>query len=226
MRSVRLKGTIVFGLAWLLAGASASAAEQGSGAGIYSCIGPDGKPSIGDRLNPDCKDKDQKEHRQDGATKSIRKPPPTADEQARIDAELQRLREASATRSEAEKYDRLLKVRYPNRAAHDRKRAAELERLQRAVAASEQRLREMGDERKRLMDEAEFYKGRKMPDALKQRIDANGATTSAQKQLLKQQQDQIDDINRLYDAELERLQKLWNGAQPGSLGPVPGGSGR
>ena len=29
-------------------------------------------------------------------------------------------------------------------------------------------------------------------------------------------------INALYDAELARLRKLWGGAQPGSLGPLPG----
>jgi len=29
-------------------------------------------------------------------------------------------------------------------------------------------------------------------------------------------------INRLYDAELERLRRLWSGAPAGSLGPLPG----
>jgi len=29
-------------------------------------------------------------------------------------------------------------------------------------------------------------------------------------------------INRLYDAELDRLRRLWAGAPPGSLGPMAG----
>ena len=33
---------------------------------------------------------------------------------------------------------------------------------------------------------------------------------------------ETDRINALYDAELARLRKLWGGAQPGSLGPLPG----
>jgi hypothetical protein len=32
-------------------------------------------------------------------------------------------------------------------------------------------------------------------------------------------------INRLFDAELERLRRLWAGAPPGSLGPLPGSPG-
>jgi uncharacterized protein involved in exopolysaccharide biosynthesis len=89
------------------------------------------------------------------------------------------------------------------------------------MAASERRLGELANERKALLDEAEFYKGRKMPDGLRQKIDTNAAGAAAQRELMKQQQGQIDDIDRQFDAERDRLRKLWNGAQPGTIGSVP-----
>ena len=46
--------------------------------------------------------------------------------------------------------------------------------------------------------------------------------STAQKSLVQNQQLEIVRINKLYDAELERLRALWNGARPGSLGPVRG----
>ena len=194
---------------------------QGAGKGIYTCIGPDGKPIVGDRRIPDCMDKPQTELNKDGSSRRVVPPPPTADEQAKFDRELQEMREARASKDEAAKYDRLLKVRYRNEQAHDRARDAALERLRSAMASSEKRVIDLADERKRLLEEAEFFKGRKMPDPLRQRIETNAAGTAAQRQLMKQQQDQINDIDRQYDAERQRLRKLWDGAQPGTVGPVP-----
>lgn len=193
----------------------------GAGKGIYKCIGPDGKPRLTDRLNPECMNNDQQELRPDGSLKRVVPPPPTADEQAKLDQQLLALRETKASKDEAVKYDRLLLRRYPNEAAHDRARVNALERLRSAMAASERRLQELADERKRLLDEGEFYKGRKMPDGLRQKIDTNAAGAAAQRELMKQQQGQIDDINRQFDAERDRLRKLWGGALPGTIGPVP-----
>ena len=39
--------------------------------------------------------------------------------------------------------------------------------------------------------------------------------------LVQNQVTETERINALYDAELGRLKKLWGGAQPGSLGPLP-----
>lgn len=198
-------------------------AEQplGAGKGIYACKGADGKPILQDRRIPECMDREQEERNRDGSLRGKVKPPPTSDEQAKMDAELQAMREARASKDEAVKYDRLLLRRYPNEASHDRARVNALERLRSAMAASERRLKELSDERKRLLDEAEFYKGRKMPEDLRQKIDTNAAGAAAQRELMKQQQGQIDDIDRQFDAERERLRKLWGGEQPGTIGPVP-----
>jgi len=77
-------------------------------------------------------------------------------------------------------------------------------------------------ERKPLMDEAEFYVGKALPGKLRTQLDANDASTEAQRTLGQNQQLEIVRVNKLYDAELERLKKLWAGAQPGSLGGLLG----
>ena len=53
---------------------------------------------------------------------------------------------------------------------------------------------------------------------LRAQLDANDASTEAQKNLIQNQQVELVRVNALYDNELERLKKLWAGAQPGSMG--------
>jgi hypothetical protein len=89
------------------------------------------------------------------------------------------------------------------------------------VRASELRLRDLSIERKPLLDEAEFYKGRPLPPKLRNAMDANDAAMDAQRSAAGNQEAEISRINRLYDAELDRLRALWAGAPAGSLGPLP-----
>jgi hypothetical protein len=77
-------------------------------------------------------------------------------------------------------------------------------------------------ERKPLMDETEFYVGKPYPPKLKRLLDANDASTEAQRASIQNQRAEVERINALYDAELERLKQLWAGAQPGTVsGPSP-----
>jgi hypothetical protein len=113
-------------------------------------------------------------------------------------------------------------ARYPNEATHRKAREAALDTVRLAMKATELRLRELADERRPLLDEAEFYKGRQMPARLKQQFDANDAGVAAQRQAAATQEAEMVRINQIYDAELERLRRLWAGAPPGSLPPVAG----
>ena len=89
-----------------------------------------------------------------------------------------------------------------------------------AMQLSERRIKELGQERKPLTDEAEFYKGKPLPPKLKQGLDANDASVEAQQQLIDNQKAEIVRINTRFDAELARLKKLWAGAAPGTLPPL------
>ncbi|MBE0550054.1 MAG: hypothetical protein IH627_20830, partial [Rubrivivax sp.] len=127
---------------------------------------------------------------------------------------------ARAAQADAVRRDRNLMARYPNDAAHNRAREAALDTVRLAIRASEVRLQNLAAEGKPLRDDAEFYKGKPLPAKLKAAIDANEVAVEAQRAASANQEAELGRINQLYDAELERLRRLWAGAAPGSLGPL------
>lgn len=205
--------------------APAALAQAPAGLGhIYTCTDATGKKLTSDRPIPDCSAREQRVLNADGSVKRIVPPTPTTDERTELEA---RQREAAAERArtqEAIRRDRNLLARFPDEAAHRKARAAALDDVRMALRLSDQRVALLGAERKPLLDEAEFYAGKPLPVKLKAQLDANDASTEAQRTLAQNQQLEVVRIDKLYDVELERLKKLWAGAQPGSLGALPSGA--
>jgi hypothetical protein len=187
---------------------------------IYSCVDASGKRLTSDRPIPECHTRDQRVHNADGSVRTVLPPALSPDERAELEA---RERQATAERmaqQEALRRDRSLLRRYPSEPPHKKAREAALDDVRKSVARSEQRLADLSVERKPLMDEAEFYKGKSLPAKLRQQMDANDAAVDAQRTLVQNTQEEIFRINALYDVELTRLKRLWAGAVPGSLGPI------
>jgi hypothetical protein len=193
----------------------------GGGKAIYTCIDANGKRLTSDRPIAECSAREQRELNADGSTKRIVPPTMTADERAEAEARERSAAAERAARADALRRDRNLLARFPNEAVHNRAREAALDDMRKAVKISEARLALLATERKPLMDETEFYVGKPLPPKLRTQIDANDAATDAQRSLLQTQEAEIVRVNALYDAELERLRKLWSGAQPGTLGALP-----
>jgi hypothetical protein len=200
---------------------AASAQSTQKSAGIYSCVDANGKKLTSDRPIPECVSRDQRLLNSDGSIRQVVPPVPTADERAAIEARQQEEALARAVQREAIRRDRNLLQRFPSEAAHHKAREAALEDTRKALRISEARLAALEKERKPLMDESEFYVGKQMPLKLRQQIDGNDAAAEAQRNLLQNQKAELVRVNELYDLELERLRKLWSGAQPGSLGALP-----
>jgi Domain of unknown function (DUF4124) len=197
-------------------------AQTASPAQIYSCIDSNGKKLTSDRPIAECNAREQRVLNADGSVKRIVPPTPTADERGEIEARERDAVAERARRQEAIRRDRNLLARFPNEAAHKKAREAALEDVRQAVRLSESRLAALATERKPLSDETEFYLGRQMPAKLKMQLDANDASVDAQRSLLQNQQLEVVRRDQYYDAELERLRKLWSGAQPGSMGILAG----
>ena len=198
---------------------AASAQGQQKSTSIYSCE-VNGKRVTSDRPIPECISREQRVHNSDGSVREVRPPVPTADERAEIEARQQQEALARAQQREAIRRDRNLLQRFPNETAHNKAREAALDDVRKGLKLSESRLAALEKERKPLMDETEFYVGRQMPLKLKQAIDANDAATEAQRTLVANQKAEIVRVNKIYDDELERLRRLWGGAQPGSMGII------
>lgn len=199
------------GVTWLVAAAPAQAA------GIYSCVDASGKRHTSDRPIAECLDREQRVLNKDGSQRQTVPPRMNAEERA-LAEERQRLQDqAQAAQKDAVRRDRNLMLRFPDEAAHNKAREAALDDLRRGVALSERRLQDLLDERKPLLAETEFYKGRRLPFKLKSKLEANDAQQQAQRDIIQNQSAETVRINALYDAELARLKRLWGGAAPGSM---------
>jgi hypothetical protein len=185
-----------------------------------------GKKVTSDRPIPECVNKEQRELNPDGSLKRILPPTPTADEVAAKEEKDREAKLEYAARSDAVRRDRNLMQRFPDEAAHRKAREKALDELRIAGKIYADRIAVLTSDRKKLDDEKQFYVNERvnkpLPSQLKQKIDANDASLEAQRSLAQNQVAETDRINALYDAELARLRKLWSGAQPGSLGPLPG----
>ncbi len=196
-------------------GASAQAAS------IYSCTDASGKRLTSDRAIAECASREQRVLNADGSVRDVLPPTLTAEERAEREQREREAEVARAARQDAVRRDRNLLIRFPDLAAHQKAREAALDDVRKSMQVSQTRLASLAAERKPLLDEAEFYAGKQMPSKLRTQLDANDASTDAQKSLIQNQQIELVRVNRLYDAELERLKKLWAGATPGSMGVLP-----
>lgn len=187
---------------------------------IYSCVDATGKRITSDRLIPECVSREQRVLNSDGSVKRVVPPAMTADERAEADAREREAIAEKAARQDATRRDRNLMARFPNEAAHRKAREAALDDVVNAVRLSEARVSTLTAERKRLLEESEFYAGKPLPAKLKTALEANDASSGAQRSLIQNQEAEVGRIDAMYDAELERLKKLWAGAPPGSLGPT------
>jgi hypothetical protein len=189
---------------------------------IYTCTDERGRRLTSDRPIVDCIAKEQRVLNHDGSQRTVLPPTLTAEERALYEARERDAAQARAAQADAVRRDRNLVARYPDEATHRKAREGALDTVRLAIKATELRLRDLSGERKPLIDEAEFYQGRVMPPKLKAMLDANDAAVEAQRSAVANQQAELARINSLYDAELDRLRKLWTGVPAGSLGLLVG----
>jgi len=157
----------------------------------------------------------------DGSLRMIMPPSLTADERAAMEEAEKRKQQERIAKQDAIRRDRNLVARYPNEETHGKAREASLEPVLHAIESSERRIVELEKERKPLLAEAEFYEGKALPPKLKRQMESVDVSIQAQRATVATQQSEVSRINANYDAELARLKKLWGGAEPGSLGPLP-----
>jgi hypothetical protein len=203
------------------AAAVAQPSRPSAAGGIYTCVDDRGRRLTSDRPIAECIAKEQQILNRDGSLRAIHPPTLTADERAEKEARERAAAEARAQQADAARRDRNLMARYPNEAAHQKSREAALDTVRAAQRSSELRLRDLAAERKPLLAELEFYAGRQPPAKLKSALDANDAAVEALKQAAAGREAEVARINRFYDIELDRLRRLWDGATPGTLGPMP-----
>ncbi|MEJ6001487.1 hypothetical protein [Paucibacter soli] len=205
-------------VAALLASGLALAQPAAKPAGsIYSCTTADGRRLTSDRPIAECSTREQRVLNADGSLRTVVPPAMSPEERAAHEAAERKLAVERAAKADAVRRDRNLMARYRSEAMHQKAREAALDDVNKSMRISEKRIQDLAVERKPLLDEAEFYTGKQLPAKLRLQLDANDASTQAQKELIENQKAELVRVNKLYDVELARLRKLWAGAPPGSI---------
>ncbi|HSV70111.1 MAG TPA: hypothetical protein VLI72_08365 [Methylibium sp.] len=201
---------------------AAQAQPKGADPGaIFTCTSAAGRRLTSDRPISECLDREQRVLNKDGSLRMIMPPSLTADERSALEETEKRKQQERIAKQDAIRRDRNLLARFPNEEVHGKAREAALDPARGAIAASEKRLAELEKERKPLQSEAEFYQGKPLPAKLKNQVDTVEVSIQAQRATVTTQHAEVARINANFDAELLRLKKLWGGAEPGSLGPLP-----
>jgi hypothetical protein len=202
------------------AGAAMSATAAPSATQVFTCVAASGRTLTSDRLIAECMDREQRVLSREGLLLRVVPPTLTADERAERDARERQLAAEKQAKAEAVRRDRNLMQRYPNADTHQRSREQALGDVRTSIELSDLRQRELAAERKPLLDEAEFYKGKALPIKLREQLAANDGAVAAQRDAQRILQSELDRVNKLFDVELSRLKRLWAGAAPGSIGPA------
>ena len=193
--------------ALLFYGLLGSAAAQG----IYTCVDETGRKLTSDRPIAECMDRAQRELNPSGTLRRVLTPPPPPKDRATLDAEEKAETEARMQAADEKRRDRALRIRYPDRASHDKARASALDMADGAIKTATKRTQELADQRKAIDIELDFYKNSpaKVPAAIKRRIDETDANIAAQKRLATSTEAEKKRTSERFDAETVKLQPRW-----------------
>ena len=188
-----------------------SVAASGQTQGIYSCVDAKGRRLTADRPIADCIDREQKVLNPNGSLKATLGPTLSANERAEQDAREKKELEVQARLVEEKRRDRALLIRYPGKAAHDHERAQALAQIDVAKQGATTQVEKLQREHSAVLAEMEFYKKDpgKTPLPTRRKFDEVTNNLAIQARFIADQDDEIRRINRRFDEELARLNRLW-----------------
>ncbi len=186
-------------------------AASGQAQGIYSCVDAKGRRLTSDRPIPDCIDREQKVLNPNGSVRATLGPTLSANERAEQDAREKKELEVQARLVEEKRRDRALLIRYPGKAAHEQERAQALAQIDVAKQGAAKQAEKLQREHSAVLTEMEFYKKDpgKTPAPIRRKFDEVTNNLAIQAHFMADQDDQIRRINRRFDEEQVRLNKLW-----------------
>jgi len=178
---------------------------------IYTCVDGKGRKITADRPIVECMDRTQQELNQSGTVKRVVGPSLTAQERAAQEEKDKAAAEVRAREAEDKRRDRALLLRYPSRAVHDKERITALAQVDEVIKASNKRTAELGEQRKAIQAEFEFYvkDPSKAPPSLKRKLEENDNSSAVQKKFIQDQEQEKKRVNLRFDEELVKLKQLW-----------------
>jgi hypothetical protein len=195
-------------------------AAEGSPLGsIFTCT-VNGRTFSGDRPPQECANADMRELNRDGSVRRVIARPPTQDElRARALEAKKRLEEEDKQLAQRRRDKSLLEA-YASEEEIEAARAKSLETATQSMVRAKARIDNLNGERKKLDDEAEFYKKRVLPDQIKRSFVSNQQEVSQAEKILNEAAIETKRINERFDAEKKRFRELLaQGARPVQRNP-------
>jgi hypothetical protein len=207
----RARPVLPAAFAFLLAVATAAGAQSPT---MFTCVAS-GRTYSGDRPPPECFNSDIRELNRDGSLRRVIPRPLTAEEQKARAIEVKRKAEEEEKALAQRRRDRSLLEAYGSEQEIDVARTKALMSSNDVVKRSQVRLERMDAERKRLVEETEFYKKRETPETVKRALVINDQERAAELKIMKDAQSEMQRINDRFDADKKRFRELMSqGAQP------------
>jgi hypothetical protein len=197
-------------------------AQTSSASGfMYTCIS-NGKVYTADRPPAECANVDMRELNRDGSVRRIIPRPLTVDEQRARALEAKKKIEDEERQLSQRRRDRSLLEAYATDAEIEAARKKSLEGAEQIIKRSQERSLSLSQDKRRLDDEAEFYKKREQPDSLKRAYALNEQAVAAEQKIVAEARAEVDRINERFDAERRRFRELVaQGARPVQRNPEP-----
>ena len=213
------RATVTVGALLVTAASSAWAAQGTSLGSIFTCT-VNGKTFSGDRPPQECANADMRELNRDGSVRRVIARPLTQDElRARALEAKKRLEEEDKQLAQRRRDKSLLEA-YASDEEIEAARAKSLESATQAMVRAKARIDNLNGERKKLDDEAEFYKKRVLPDQIKRSFVSNQQEVSQAEKILNEALIETKRINERFDAEKKRFRELLaQGARPVQRNP-------
>jgi hypothetical protein len=203
----------------LLAGAAAAQPAPPPTGLLFVCTDGRGRTYTGDRQPPECANLEIRVLNRDGSLRQVIPAPLTPEQKAARAAEEKRRAEEAERALEQRRRDRALLETYASEAEIDALRVKTLASREQQIARSEDRLKRLAAERKKLDDEAEFYVKREQPAALKRAFANNAELVKTELAIVADTRAEMARINERFDAEIKRFRELvQGGSRPVSRG--------
>jgi hypothetical protein len=192
---------------WIFAAPLALAAMAAQ-AQIYSCKDATGRVITSDRPIPECSRADMRVLNPDGSTKQVIQAPMNAEQRQRAEQEQKRAAEAMRAVEEQKRRDRALLQAFKTEKDLADNYIRQLSAPVEAVKASTVRIKNLRVDLDRVLQEAEFYKGKAWPVTLRRKLTEVSAGIESENRTIAERADDIERLNEKFAEERARYRQL------------------
>jgi Domain of unknown function (DUF4124) len=186
---------------------------------IKKCVDEKGVTHYGDPLPPQCAKSEVKEISTQGTVKKTMDRPLTPEEIKAREEEVERSKDARRKEEDQLRRDRALLATYGSEKEFDVSRDKAMDVVKTRQKTSENRLKELADQKKKLEAEMEFYnsgksktgKGKDAPSTLTQAIARNNKDIETVKDSIAKMEDEKKNIASTFEADKQRWKDLKSG---------------